>query len=173
MASATIIRERPASYVPELSFDARGNCLWVLFEDDEYRSWCGIFGAGDLHYEGRVELLSGGDCAVLVSGRLYRVDVNQRVLRFRSDRSDLTDFIYVPARDLLVACDFIELFAYGRDGRLWRSGRVSLDGIALESADEDQVYGYVTGDYEYVSAPFTLYLDAMYVDSDVDRTLFG
>ena len=171
MASATIIRERPASYVPEVSFDARGNCLWVLFEDDEYRSWCGIFGAGNLLNEGQVELLNGGDCAVLVSGKLYRVDVNQRILRFRSEESELTDFLYVPARDWLVACNFIELFAYGRDGRIWSSGRVSLDGIALQSADDDVVYGYVA-DHRPVSIPFTLYLEAMYIDSDVDRTLF-
>jgi hypothetical protein len=72
MSTAEIIRERPTAALPEVAFDAYGNCLWVLFEDDEYRQWCGIFGAGDLHYEGKVQRLRNDDFLVLVAGRLYR-----------------------------------------------------------------------------------------------------
>src|SRR6476620_10313185 len=105
MPTAEIIRERPASAIPEVAFDAYGNCLWVLFEDDEYRQWCGIFGAGDLQYEGKLQKLSSIDFMVLVAGRLYRVDANCRKLIFASDERMLTDAVYDSKRDLIIACD--------------------------------------------------------------------
>jgi hypothetical protein len=172
MPTAEIIRERPASAIPEVAFDAYGNCLWVLFEDDEYRQWCGIFGAGDLQYEGKLQKLSSIDFMVLVAGRLYRVDANCRKLIFASDERMLTDAVYDSKRDLIIACDWTNLLCYDSHGLKWQSNRVSLDGISLDRIDEDCVYGTVN-DLSDDGAPIQLWLDELYVESSVDPRIFG
>ena len=172
MATADIIRERPVSAIPEVAFDAYGNCLWVLFEDDEYCQWCGIFGAGDLHYEGKLQNLKNDEFMLLVAGRLYRVAVNDRSLRFASEERMLTDAVYDGQRDLIIACDWTNLLCYNVNGLKWRSKRVSFDGITFERVDEDCVYGTVN-DLSDDGASFTLWLDAFYVESDVDPRILG
>jgi len=167
MSTAKIIRERPASAIPEVAFDAYGNCLWVLFEDDEYRQWCGIFGAGDLHYEGKVQRLRNDDFLVLVAGRLYRVAANDQKLLFASEERMLTDAVYDHKRDLVIACDWTNLLCYDSNGLKWRSKRVSFDGISLDRIDEDRVHGTVN-DLSDDGASFTLWLDELYVESNVD-----
>ncbi|QDU73101.1 hypothetical protein Pan97_00680 [Bremerella volcania] len=172
MATAEIIRERPAWVIPEVAFDAYGNCLWVLFEDDEYRQWCGIFGAGNLHYEGKLQNLTTDEFMVVVAGRLYRVAANDRSLRMASEERMLTDAVYDRHRDLIIACDWTHLLCYDANGLKWKSKRVSLDGIAFDRIDEDCVYGTVN-DLSDDGASFTLWLDALYVDSDVDPRILG
>ncbi|TWT29971.1 hypothetical protein Enr8_46280 [Blastopirellula retiformator] len=61
MPAATILRERPTASVREIQFHATENCLWVMFEDEEYTQWCGIFGAGTQRYEGKIIELSEGE----------------------------------------------------------------------------------------------------------------
>jgi hypothetical protein len=172
MATAEIIPERPASAIPEVAFDAYGNCLWVRFEDDDYRQWCGIFGAGDLHYEGKLLDLRDDHVLVLVAGRLYRVAANDRKLVYASDERMLTDAIYDRKRDWVIACDWTNLLCYGSHGLKWRSDRVSIDGISLERMDEDCVYGTVN-DLSQDGAIFTLWLDALYVESNADPRILG
>lgn len=172
MATAEIIRERPASATPEVAFDAYGNCLWVRFEDDDYRQWCGIFGAGDLAYEGKLLGLRDDHFFVLVSGRLYRVAANDRKLMYASNERMLTDAIYDRKRDLVIACDWTNLLCYGSHGLEWRSDRVSIDGISLERVDEDCVYGTVN-DLTPDGATFALWLDALFVESNADPWILG
>ncbi|MEZ6109871.1 MAG: hypothetical protein R3C99_02445 [Pirellulaceae bacterium] len=172
MATAEIIRERPASAIPEVAFDAYGNCLWVLFEDDDYRQWCGIFGAGDLHYEGKLQNVKNDEFMVLVAGRLYRVAANDRSLRFASEERMLTDAVYDRKRDWVIACDWTNLLSYDSNGLKWRSKRVSFNGIALDRIDDDCVYGMVN-DLSDDGASFTLWLDALYVESNVDPRILG
>lgn len=173
MPTAQIIRERPRATIPEVTFDAFGNCLWILFEDDDFREWCGIFGAGELHYEGKLQRLNNGDYSVLVAGRLYRVNVNSRTLVFASEERMLTDAIYVPQRDLMIACDFTNLFGYYADGTKWRSDRVALDGISLDRVDNDSVHGFFEADVNEFVPPFTLYLDDMHIESESDFRIFS
>ena len=172
MPTAQIIRERPTAPIPEVAFDAIGNCLWVLFEDDEFRTWCGIFGAGELHYEGKLQHLTNDDYFVLTRGRLYRLNANTRSLVFASEERMLTDAIYVPSHDLVIACGFTNLFGYYADGTKWRSDRVSFDGITLDRVDDDSVHGFVD-DLNEVGTPFKLYLKGMRIESDVDRSIFS
>jgi hypothetical protein len=167
MSTAEIIRERPASPIPEVTFDAYGNCLWVLFEDNEYCQWCGIFGSGDLSYEGKLQKLRGDDFMVLVAGRLYRVSANDRKLRFASQERMLTGAVYDAERDLVIACDWLTLLCYDSRGLKWRSKRVSYDGITLDRVDEECVYGTVN-DLTEDGALFQLWLDALYVESTAD-----
>ena len=143
MSTAEIIRERPASAIPEVAFDAYGNCLWVLFEDDDYRQWCGIFGAGNHNYEGKLQKLRNDDFLVLVAGRLYRFTANDRKLCVASEERLLTDAVYDHKRDLVIACDWTKLFCYDSQGLKWQSKRVSFDGITLDRIDDDCVYGMV------------------------------
>jgi hypothetical protein len=172
MSTANIIRERPMAAIPEVTFDAYGNCLWILFEDDNFRAWCGIFGAGKLKYEGKLQRLSNDNYLVLAAGRLYRVSANTRSLVFASEERLLTDAIYVPSHDFLIACDFTHLFGYYADGTKWRSERVSFDGITLGRVVDDSVHGFVD-DLNEVGTPFTLFLDGMHIESDVDRSIFS
>lgn len=45
MAEAILLENRPISGAyPEQWFDARGECTSILFEDDNYEKWLGVFG---------------------------------------------------------------------------------------------------------------------------------
>lgn len=173
MPTAQIIRERPMATIPEVTFDAYGNCLWILFEDDDFREWCGIFGAGELHYEGKLERLNNDHFSVLVAGRLYRVNVNSRTIVFASKERMLTDAVYVPQRDLMIACDFTNLFGYYADGAKWRSDRIAFGGISLDRVDENAVHGSFDAEMSGFNTPFMLYFDDMHIESDSNFRIFS
>lgn len=181
MPSAKILRERPTASIREIQFHATGNCLWIMFEDEEYAQWCGIFGAGTQRYEGKIIELSEGEFAILVAGKLYRVNANSKQLAFASEQDDLTDVIYAPDRDLLVGCDYTTLYVFGPQGLKWKSERVSWDGIELVDVTDGRVNGFVldlSNDVEgeimapAPKVPFMLFLDEMHFESEIDRSWF-
>jgi hypothetical protein len=62
-----------------------------------------------------------------------------------------------PGRDLVVACHFTELFAYSGVGLVWRSVRIALDRIRLESASPEELRGSLWDGADWL--PFRLDVD--------------
>jgi hypothetical protein len=142
---ATLLRRRPISgKYYERWYDARGNCASVLFEDNEYQDWLGVFGKGDLVRFSTSILFSIGSAAFVVAGgQGYVVDVNSGELRYRTICDRLVGAIATPNRDLVIACDYTSLYALTSTEQIWRSERVAFDGIRLEHATPGHLSGSV------------------------------
>ena len=133
---AEILRSPPISgTIPEVRFQAVGDCTWVWFEDGAGDEWAGIFGRGPATTD-RVALMNGGPLAFVVAGgRGALVDIERRTLRYWAAAEHLTDVIAVPGRDFVVACDWWQMWAFGSKAPepLWVQA-VAGDGIKLDRA---------------------------------------
>jgi len=160
--NAEILAEPPVSgSIPERWYDATGDCVWVRFDDGdngEGGAWAGVFGSSRLTGRASVTLFGGGPWALVIAGgRGYVVDTRTGELRHRTECDYLVDAIAVPGRDLVVACDFTDLYAYSASALVWRSDRVALDGIEFDPAGPRELRGRVWGGSEW--HPFRLDLD--------------
>ena len=143
---AQLLEKPPISGTyPERWYDAVGECSWVLFEDENYEDWVGVFGQGDMVRFSAALLFDTTAVAFIVShGRCYIVDINSGELRYRTKGEDLVDIIAVPGRDLIIATDaYTRLCAFTSVGKVWHSGSVAADGIRYKEATTDRVRGQV------------------------------
>lgn len=104
-------------------------------------------------------------------GRLFSTPHERRLLVVSGDRAYLvpvdspagTEVVpaavhgvfLAPARGLLVIQDLTGFEAYGREGRVWRSARVSWDGLTVTRVSEDVIEGTAT-DLQDREIPFRL-----------------
>ncbi|TWT29973.1 hypothetical protein [Blastopirellula retiformator] len=123
-----------------------------------------------------------GEFAILVAGKLYRVNANSKQLAFASEQDDLTDVIYAPDSDLLIGCDYTTLYVFAPQGLKWKSERVSWDGIELVDVKESTVSGFVLDLFNDVEGeimapaqkvPFLLFLDELHFESEIDGSWFN
>jgi hypothetical protein len=49
------------------------------------------------------------------------------------------DLVDIPAISLIVFCDYTNMSAYGPNGFVWRSHRLSYDGLKIERADSQKI----------------------------------
>ena len=111
MSNAEIIRECPASAIPEVPIYVYGNCRWVISKTMITVNGA-AYRAGNHNYEGKLQKFRNDDFLVLVAGRLYRITANDRKLCVASEERMLTDAVYDHKRDLVIACDWTKLFCY-------------------------------------------------------------
>jgi len=142
---ATLLRSRPISgKYHERWYDARGNCASVLFEDNEYQEWVGVFGKGGLvGFSVSIPFSTGSAAVVVAGGQGYVVDVNSGELKYRTTCDCLVGASAIPNRDLVIACDHTNLYALTSTEQIWQSERVALDGIRFEHATREQISGSV------------------------------
>jgi hypothetical protein len=142
---AQVLSAPPVSgSIPERGYDATGSCVWVRFEDAKGGEWTGVFGASGLTGSASVTLFEDGRSALVIArGQGYIVDTESGELRHKTECDYLVDVLAIPARGLVVACDFTMLLAYSPGGLVWRSARVAVDGIRLESATPEELRGSI------------------------------
>ena len=139
---AQLLKSPPISGTyDERWYDAVGNCRWVLFEDENYEDWVGVFGQGDWTRFSTALVFSASMSALVVScGKGYVVDVNSGELYYHTECDSLVGAIGVPNRDLIIGCDFRYLYALTSKGQIW-SECIAFDGIQLEQATPDGLLG--------------------------------
>jgi len=142
--------------MPEVRFNAVGNCTWVRF-DDEVDSWAGVFGRADLSVSQAAFFNNQRHAFVVAGGRGYLVDVQSRQLLYRTEEDTHTGVLGLGSENLcVVAVHFIYLHVYSSNGCVWRSDRVALDGIILDSWDGSSVHGkawQMDGWYAFTLSP--------------------
>jgi hypothetical protein len=133
---------QPDKY-PEVHFDVSGVSTWVHFVDDAYEDWIGVFGRGDIvrNKSFAVSFNESGCALVSAWGRGYVVDVNARTLKYRTDSDMLVDAIKIPNRELVIACDFTDLYAFTCEAQIWCRKRIASDGIGFIEASPDALTG--------------------------------
>lgn len=151
---ATILTRPPVSgTIPEVHFDAKGECTWVRFEDDDGEEWAAVFGSGQTAAAKAVTLDPGPYAFVVAGGRGYFIDTARRSLIYRAECDYLGDVLAVPGRNLVAAATFWTLYVFSPDSRqpLWEDV-VACDGIRLTSATGQVIKAEVEdydGWYEY------------------------
>lgn len=137
--------------IDEIFFNANEKVARFHFEDFEYDEYCGIFGGGFGVYSCAAHI---NELAFLIShGQGYLFDINKRNLIVETEDDQLSDLIVATSAGGFVTCNQFELYFYGSD-RVWRSNRVSSDGIKLDSVSDSLVSGRVYNFERWV--PFKL-----------------
>jgi hypothetical protein len=154
--------------VKERWFDAVGDCTWVRFVTDDPTEWAGVFGNGDMAKHRKAVLFGDERTAMVIAGgQGYIVDAQTGELHHKTDYDCFCDAVTVPGRQFVIACDFTNLYAVAKGGVVWRSSRIALDGIKLDSATETFLAGQgweIDGWH-----PFTLSIDDWHVQGDIRR----
>lgn len=129
--------------VAERWFDASGDCTWVRFADDEMDEWVGVFGNGGFVPNSRAAAIFGDNrtAMVIAGGQGYIVDAVSGDMLHKTAEDRFCDAISVPGRDFVIACDFTDLYAVSKNGVIWRSPRIALDGIKFGSSTEQSLTG--------------------------------
>ena len=152
--------------VPERWFDAAGSCAWVRFVDDDGDEWAGVFGRSGFSGHCKAVLCGDGRTALVIAdGQGYVVDAQTGELHHKTTCDCLCDAIAVPGREFVIACDFTGLYAVSKQGEVWHSPRVALDGIRLNGATEASVTGEAWWHDEWCS--FTLEFDGWRIQGDL------
>jgi hypothetical protein len=143
MSEAHLLSLPPVSgSMNEVRFDAVGTCTWVRFVDDEYNEWCGVFGRGFIRDIETIVNLDG-HCFVLSCGQGFLIDIHSRALLHKTAYAWLVSVISIPETDIFLACDYTNVIAYSPAGIVWKSERVSVDGIRLIEVSKATVKGQV------------------------------
>lgn len=159
MMHVEILPHPPTSgSIEERWFNARGACTWVRFTEADGHEWAGVFGNGDFtQYRAAVLFNEQQSAFIIAGGQGYALDLGTRRLLYLTPHDYQVGIIAVPGRDLVIAADFTDLFAYSSAGPVWRSGRIALDGVHLARATSTELEGHVwQGDAWY---EFRLTLD--------------
>ena len=140
----SILSEPPASgTIKEYWFDAHGGCTWVQFES-ESETWAGVFGRGTQTNHNAVCKFSDDNYVfVIAGGQGYILDCHARKVCHKTSSDYFEGAIAVPRKDFVIVSDFTSLYAFDTQKLIWRSERVALDGIKLDSSTENELTGKV------------------------------
>jgi hypothetical protein len=151
--SLEILAGLPAVGEPAVQFSASGmgthreGLVAGISSVETGVSWVGNFQRGMGRYDAALAHPNGTDAIVVAGGQIYDVDPERRFLN--ETFAGMVDTITpVPDLNLYVFGTSIDFQAIGPNGRVWRSGRIALDGIRSLSLEGTTLKGeaYDLGD---------------------------
>lgn len=110
----------------------------------EAEPWTGVFGLGQLAMKAKSGLYAcpnDSQLCVVARGDGYLVDVNEPTKFEQLKGSPIMAVHAVVERNLLVFASPWELFAYGREGLVWRTGRFAVEGLTISEITSDYIRG--------------------------------
>lgn len=157
------------SHTPQSQHDGLLACI----EPENGKTWTGVFEWGDLSSDsgmtGFWSLPREDSVCVVSRGVAYIVPVANaeayEVVKLRP----VCHVVPVPSLGMIVFGDFTKVIAFGREGKLWTTHRLSWDGLELSGVEDERLIGtgwdapgqkrvsfsvdLKTGDHEGGSAP--------------------
>lgn len=134
------------SYLPisgtieELHFYSDEDSVCVLFEDNNYDEYCGVFGGG---FGNKSDLAIKDNIAFIISnGQGYIFNIDNRLILHKTKCDHLVNVISFENEIKFVACSFTNIYIYNSE-LIWQSNRVSSDGIIFEKVEKDHLYGKI------------------------------
>jgi hypothetical protein len=112
----------------------------VEFFPPQNPSWIGNFQRGLTSLDKVLRHPDGESAIVIAGGECYIVDVSERRL-IENFGGQFTSVMQVPNKSMVVLESPTGFEAVGSNGRVWRSKRVSWDGIRNVVIHEDQLIG--------------------------------
>ncbi len=144
MSAAAILASPPISgSIDEVHFESIGNCIWVRFSTNNAGEWCGVFGHGPGPTADTAVINRNGECFVIAHGQGYLIDINTRRLLHKTENRVLSTVVSIPEKNVFLAFDWTNLFAYSATGLVWKSKRISVDGIKITKINLSKVFGQV------------------------------
>jgi len=114
--------------------------LVVKFYPDNQSTWVGNFQRGMTNVSDATEHPNGTNAIVVASGQGYVVDIDTRQL-IECFGGIIDSMFRVPNQNVIIFGDCTTFLAYGPNGILWRSRRVSWDGVRSVTIKGDELVG--------------------------------
>jgi len=145
MVKFEILKGLPAEGEPALSFSVKGGELHaegfvVRFLPGDSRAWVGNFACGISGFSDVIPHPDGRRTLVIAGGQGYVIDAESRTLD-STVGGGICEVLPAPGIDALVLSNGLWLEAHGRGGFLWRSTRISWDGIQDLRVTGPEIHG--------------------------------
>jgi len=147
---------------PGRAWPASGPLLQVRTEAG--REWYGVFQEGDYPLSAMYCGPSPDHLCVVAGGEAYIVPVAEPRRYLRVATYPVLEVHRIPQREVLAFVDFIHIVAYSTTGILWRSKRVSVDGMRITSVGPAYIEGVTDGDEIVPGRPFRIDVESGFVE---------
>ncbi len=148
---------------PAITFSGSGvglhsEGLVVRFNSNDSEVWTGNFVRGLTSFDWVQAHPNGRDVLVIAGGHLYQVEPQSRQVASDSGGAIVDAFIYSPSNAVVLNHQELWFEAIGPFGRLWKSRRISWDGMKAISVERNLLRG---DSYHFDGSwhPFQLDLD--------------
>jgi hypothetical protein len=146
--SVQVLEELPPGeasvfYFPGGSKKGGRDGLLLSIKPDKGQEWVGVFAFGGFG-GGQTCISSTPDAntlCVVSSGAAYLVRAGDPSLNSQLPVVPVTDFRPLPERGVIIVADYTTIGALGGGGLLWRTGRLSWDGISITHVGPDFLEG--------------------------------
>lgn len=160
-----LLPELPSSanniyYFPGATQDGGHDGVLVGVREDGNAPWVGVFGYGfarGKQVTGIFACPNESELCVIARGRGYIGNAASPASFEELLIMPITDIRVVPEKHLLIFADFTTVFAWGITGLVWKSERLSSDGLDILSHDGHYISG--TAWDASLSEPVTFKLD--------------
>jgi hypothetical protein len=149
---------------PPVQFNVTGTGIHsegyvVEFTCASGQKWVGNFHPGIDGKSAVLTVLGRSDHAmVIVAGQAYVIDVGTRAL-IHTFGGQLTDVFYVPERETTIFGNGLWFECVGAEGPLWRTRRISWDGMMEVSLDGERLHGNAFNPLNDTWSPFDVNVD--------------
>jgi hypothetical protein len=144
-----VLRELPRDgkklvYIPNEGTAVGRDGVIVKISPSNGDSWVGVFAFGDMLPSGECSVYEGpeSNCLTVVAkGEAYIVQSGKPCSFNHVESCPVLGVIPVPTHSLILFYDYTEIAAYGENGLLWQTKRISWDGIEINSISDSEIIG--------------------------------
>ncbi len=152
----------------EVEYHARGDCLWVKFTDDDMTEWCGVFGMDEFQVNKVLLHDRLNQALVIAGGTGYWLNLETRELLGETDVWPTITALWPEDLDFAILANWTNVYFATPAGRVWRSTRVSLDDLSVESYSDRLVHGRGYGT-DWKEHRFTIDVDSRELNGAPDE----
>jgi hypothetical protein len=144
-----VLRELPGNqqelvYVPNKVLGINRDGVMIRFFPQRGDSWIGVFAFGDMLPNGECAIYEGpsAHCLTIVSkGEGYIVSPETPNSFKHVSACPILGVVPIRSHNLILFYDYTEITAYNEDGLLWRTKRISWDGIEIDLISDKEIVG--------------------------------
>jgi hypothetical protein len=131
---------------PAIAFSGTGHGLHseglvVRFGTDGREHWIGNFARGLTSFDCVLPHPNGSDILVIAGGQLYQVEPTMRHVAPQTSAAIVDAFSYSPSNAVVLNSQELWFEAIGPSGRLWKTRRISWDGMRSISVEGNMLRG--------------------------------
>ena len=175
-----VIEEMPNAaferyYFPEGGKEGGRDGVLVSITPVDGNEWIGVFGSVQKYPKSLSKILSWPDdnkICVVSSGAAVIVDVNNPLNFELVGVEPIFHAIPIQESGIVVFADFTSLIAYNEKGIVWKSKRVSWDGLEIISVDQSCINGSYWDIKSESKTPFKVNIATGEVEGGVGESAF-
>lgn len=133
--------------------------LVVRVDGKDGGAWVGNFQRGPEGLDGVFPTPSPSVVCVVAGGQGYLVPVDNPTEYVVVDAMPIKEVRAIAAKGILIFVDYVRLVGYGPSGCLWRTRRLSWDGIRLTDVTPERIAGFGRDASQGTEVPFSVDVD--------------